>query len=101
VSFQVKIPPFLVSSMGGSVKRGRKSYAVTGGDTVVVATRAEADDIAAHLDGLITITASAAGASTITTTTQHIRALSGAAGQTFEPDAVIEMKPGQLSGQYV
>jgi hypothetical protein len=104
MSYQVKVPAFIVTAMGGSLKRGRKSYTVTGGDTIVVATRAEADDIAAHIDGLAVITVSAAGASAISTSTQHIRAFQpnpALVGTSYEPDAILETKPGQLSGQYV
>jgi peroxiredoxin len=103
MSFQVKVPAFIVTGMGGSLKRGRKSYTVTGGDTIVVATRAEADDIAAHIDGQAVITVSAAGASTITSSTQHIRAFqpNPAIVTASEPDSILETRPGQLSGQYV
>jgi hypothetical protein len=103
MSFRVEIPAYVAAGQGGSIKRGRKSYAYSGG-AVIVATRVEADDIAAHMpDGLVTISPSAAAASTITNTTQHIRAFqpNPAIVAASEPDSILETKPGQLSGQYV
>jgi hypothetical protein len=53
MSFRVEIPAYVAAGQGGSIKRGRKSYAYSGG-AVIVATRVEADDIAAHMpDGRV------------------------------------------------